>query len=322
MRLRSSGPLALALLVLAAAPAAPQPRVWRIGVFHVGLDHEPPSLPTLRKELRALGYEEGRNLRLDWRNLPDEAAARETAKQFVRDRVDLIVAFESQTVRAAKAATTTIPIVFLHVPDPVAGGLVRSMANPGGNLTGFSGQGDAPAKEVEIFKELVPGLHRLAVLVDPQDPEQPRRLAEYHRAASLLKVTVVERPAGTPGDVEGAFAAMTRETVDGVIAASLITRVKFSTLMIRLALDKRLPLHVHRKEWVELGGLFTYAPDFGPVGVLGARYVDRILKGAKPAELPVDELTQFKLVINLKTAKTLGLTIPRQVLLRADEAIQ
>ena len=151
----------LTTLLLAAplsAEAQQAPKVWRIGLFHVGLDHVPPSLDPLRRELKALGYEEGKNLRFDWRNLPDEEAARLTAKEFVRQRVDLIVAFENQTVRAAKAATSEIPIVFLHVSDPVADGFVKSLAYPGGNLTGFAGISNVPAKEVEIFKEVVPAL--------------------------------------------------------------------------------------------------------------------------------------------------------------------
>jgi ABC-type uncharacterized transport system substrate-binding protein len=133
--------LAVVLLALLAAPLATEAqhvgKVYRIGVFHVGLDHVPPSLDTLREALRALGYEEGKNLRLDWRNLPDEDAAYATAREFIRDRVDLIVAFENQTARAAKAATAAIPIVLLHVTDPVAEGLVKTLARPGGNLTGF-----------------------------------------------------------------------------------------------------------------------------------------------------------------------------------------
>ncbi|MBI4593261.1 MAG: ABC transporter substrate-binding protein [Candidatus Rokubacteria bacterium] len=324
MRLRRSVPPVLALLLLLgfSPPGAAQGKVWRIGLFHVGLDHVPPSLEPLRQELKALGYQEGKNVRLDWRNLPDEDAARETAKEFVRTRVDLIVAFENQTVRAAKAAASEIPIVFLHVSDPVADGVVKSLSHPGGNLTGFSGIGDVPAKEVELFKEVVPGLRRLVVLFDPQDPVTPRRLAEMRRAGALLKLQLVEREAATPADLERVFASIKRGGGDGVIAASINLRVKFSSLLLRLASERHLALYAHRKEWVEQGGLFTYAPDLAPVGTLSARYIDRILKGARPADLPVEELSQFKLVINLKTAKALGLAILQPVLLRADTVIQ
>jgi putative tryptophan/tyrosine transport system substrate-binding protein len=148
------------------ASEAQQPgKIWRIGLFHVGLDHVPPSLDGLRDGLRALDYDEGKNIHFDWRNLPDEDAARTTAQAFVRDRVDLIVAFENQTVRAIRAITTDIPVVMLHVTDPVANGFVKSLARPGGNITGFAGLADSPAKEMEIFKEIVPKLRRPLVLL-------------------------------------------------------------------------------------------------------------------------------------------------------------
>lgn len=315
---------ALALSLLAGPDPAPraESKVWRVGAFHVGLDHVPPSLEPLRQTLRQLGYEEGKNLQLDWRNLPDEDAARETANEFVRSRIDLIVAFENQTVRAAMAATNTIPVVFLHVLDPVADGVVKSLARPGGNLTGFAGVGDVPAKELEIFKEVVPALRHVLVLIDPLDPITSRRMAEYRRAAALLKLQLVEREATTEADLERVLGSLKKGAVDGVVAASPNLRTKFSSLMIRLALDRRVPLHVHRMEWVKQGGLFTYSPELGPVGVLAARYVDRILKGAAPGDLPVEERTQYRLIVNLKTARTLGLTVPQPVLLRADELIK
>src|SRR5712691_1231071 len=163
----------LLIALCAGALAAPrasfaqqQGRVWRIGLFHVGLDHVPPSLDGLREGLTALGYEEGKNIHFDWRNLADEDAARTTAQAFVRDRVDLIVAFENQTMRAVKATTTEIPVVMLHVTAPVENGFIKSFAHPGGNVTGFAGLGENPSKEVELFKELVPRLKRLLVLFD------------------------------------------------------------------------------------------------------------------------------------------------------------
>jgi ABC-type uncharacterized transport system substrate-binding protein len=162
MRFARLGALALLALALLATPVVAETlqagKVYRVGVFHVGLDHVPPSLDTLREALRTLGYEEGRNLRLDWRNLPDEEAANATAREFTRDRVDLIVAFENQTTRAAKAATAEIPIVFLHVTDPVAEGFVKTLARPGGNLTGFVYYAVSPAKRLEQLKEMVPKL--------------------------------------------------------------------------------------------------------------------------------------------------------------------
>ena len=183
---------ALGVLVAPLEADTQQPgKVYRIGLFHVGLDHVPPSLITLRESLKGLGYEEGKNIGLDWRNLPDEQAAHATAREFVRDRVDLIVAFENQTARAAKTATVEIPVVFLHVTDPVAEGLVKTLARPGSNLTGFVFYAVSPSKKLELFKELVPRLRRVLVLVDPHDPVAPRQLAEVQKAAEILKLRLV-----------------------------------------------------------------------------------------------------------------------------------
>ena len=324
-RTRPAAILVLTLAILAApfaAGAQQAGRVWRIGSFHVGLDHVPPSLDGLRKGLKALGYEDGKNIRLDWRNLPDEEAARVTAQEFVRDRVDVIVAFENQTIRAAKAATSEIPVVFLHATDPVAGGLVKSLDHPGGNLTGLGGLGDVPAKRLELFKEVVPRLRRLLILIDPGDPVTPNVLREVRQAAATLKLRLVERQATHQADLERVFDSLKRESADGVFVVSPNLQIKYSGLIIRLASERRIPLLSHRKEWVEQGALLSYGTDFRSIGREAARYVDKILKGTKPADLPVEETSRFELVISLKTAKALGLTIPRSVLLRADEVIQ
>ena len=321
--LRAFGVLAFAaLLTPAAAEAQQAEKVWRVGLFHVGLDHVPPSVEPFRATMKALGYEEGRNVRLDWRNLPDEEAARETARIFVRERVDLIVAFENQTARAAKAATADIPIVLVHAGDPVENGFVKSLAHPGGNITGFIGVSGLPVKALELFKELVPKLQRLLVLIDPNDPETPRRLAETVTAATHLKLTLVRREASSVANLERVFGALKRHEIDGIFVVSPYLYTKLSSLLIRLAADKRLPLPSHRKEWVEQGALFSYRHDLAADGVSAARYVDRILKGTKPADLPVVQPTKFELVINLKTAKALGLTVPQTLLQRADHVIQ
>lgn len=159
-----------------------------------------------------MGYGEGKNLRLDGRNLPDEAAARETAQAFVRDGVDLIVAFENQTARAAKAATSEVPIIVLGVTDPVAEGFITSLAHPSGNLTGFTiGLGDFPDKRLELFKALLPHLRRVLILVDPEDPVTPRLLAEVRRAGAALTLQLVEREATTQADMERAFDAVSSD---------------------------------------------------------------------------------------------------------------
>jgi putative ABC transport system substrate-binding protein len=298
-------------------------KIYRIGLFHVGLDHVPPSLDGLREGLKALGYEEGKDLQLDFRNVADEKAARAVARELARQRPDLIVAFENQTLRAAKAATSEIPVVFLHVSDPVTAGVVKSLAHPGGNMTGFIALGNAPSKEVELFKQLVPSLRRLLVLSDPDDPGVPEFRTQVRQVATALNFQAIERDARTQTDLEHVFASVSLSTADGVFIASLNLRVKFHSLILALAADRHLPVAGHRKEWVERGALFSYSESIREVGRAAAvRYVDKILKGARPADLPVEAYEHPELVINLKTAKALGLTIPQSLLQRADQVIE
>src|SRR5713226_981322 len=198
-----------------AAAAQQAGKMWRIGLFHVGLDHVPPALHGLRQGLKDLGYEEGKNLRWDFRNLPDENAAQATAKEFVREKVDVIVAFENQTVRAAKAATSEVPILFLHVlTDPVGEGFVQSLAHPGGNITGIFG--DVPAKRVEFLTELIPHLVRLLLLFDPTDHTSLQELTAVRAAATARKLQLVERAVVTQADIERVFTLASRENVQAV----------------------------------------------------------------------------------------------------------
>jgi putative ABC transport system substrate-binding protein len=319
-----------------AAGAQQSGRVHRVGLFHVGLDHVPPSRDPLREGLKTLGYDvhtspapkvstifEGRNIRLDWRNLADEDAARQTARDFVRDRVDLIVAFENQAVRAAQAASAVVPIFFLHVSDPVAEGFVKSLARPGGNVTGIADYlGELQGKRLELFKELIPGLRRFLILTDHADPATPRLMGEISRATTQLKVQLVERTATTETDLTRIFASLKTGDVDAVVIASPTLITKFPSLILRLSSERRLPLASHRRELVQEGVLFSYGPDFSALGRDAARYVDRILRGVKPSDLPVQQASRLELVINLKTAKALGLTIPSSVLGRADQIIE
>jgi putative tryptophan/tyrosine transport system substrate-binding protein len=223
--------LTFGLLVIPLAAGAPKPgKVYRLGLFHVGLDHVPPSLDSLREELRTLGYVEGTNLVLDWRNLPDEEAAGETAQAFVRQHVDLIVAFENQTARAAKVATTEIPIVFAHVTDPVADELVDNLAHPGRNLTGFvSPSVELTTKRLEFFRECIPSLRRVLVLTDPHDPTTPRLLAQVRTASATLHLVLVEHAVTEQADIERVFGALTSGEVDGVFVVSPNLHLKFST---------------------------------------------------------------------------------------------
>ncbi len=236
----------------------------------------------------------------------------------------MLVAFEDQTLRAAKAATTEIPVVFLHVTDPVAAGVAASLAHPGRNMTGFIALGNAPAKEVELLKQLVPGLQRLLVLSDPDDPGVPAYRREVRQVATAaLKFHLVEHDVRSQADIERVFASLPPKAVDGVFIASLNLRVKFHALILRLAAEGSLPVAGNRKEWVAQGALFSYAESIREVGrAAAARYVDRILKGAKPADRPIDAYENPELVLNLKTAKALGLTIPPSLLQRADQVIE
>jgi putative ABC transport system substrate-binding protein len=292
-----------------------------IGLFHVGLDHDPPGLAPLRESLKRLGYEEGRNIRLDYRNQANEEAARATARAFVQERVDLMVAFENQAVRAARAATSEIPVIFAHVSDPVAAGFVKSIARPGGNLTGVADfVGELQDKRVQMLGEIV-RLRRLLMLTDPTDPATPRLRADIERVAPQLKVQLVERHATTEADVTKVFASLKKGAVDGMVVISPKLITNFPALILRLSLERQIPLAWHRKDLAEQGALFSYGPDFAAVGQDIAGYVDRILKGAKPADLPVQQVARLQLVINLRTARTLGLTMPPSVLSRADQII-
>lgn len=318
--------VAISAVLLMAGPLAVEAqqagKVWRVGLLHVGLDHVPPSLATLRDRLRALGYDERKNIRLDFRNLADEAAAHAAAKEFVRDRVDLIVAFEEQAMRGAKASTSRIPVVFLHLEDPVADGFVASLARPGGNATGFVTWPVSPSKQLELFSEILPRPRRLLVLVDPTDPVTRRELPDLRRASAAVQLQLTEREVVSASDIERVLAATDRTKSDGLFVLSPTLRTNFPSLILRLATARRLPLVGLRKEWVRQGALFSYAPDFGAIGRAAAPYVDKILRGTKPADLPVEQATTFELVINLKTARALGLTIPPSLRARADQVIE
>jgi putative ABC transport system substrate-binding protein len=261
---------------------------------------------------------QGRNVRLDWRNLADQAAANEAAKEFVRDKVDLIVAFESQTIRAAHAATTTIPVVFLHALDPVSEGLVQSLSHPGGNMTGLIGFRQLAGKQLEVFKSIMPSLRRVLAVTDPEDPRGQDLVDDIRKTAEVQHLTLVERAASTEAEITRLFGAIRPGEVDGVVIASQDLQTKHSLLMIRLALEHRLPISVGFKARVERGGLFSYGPDFLGVGQKAAVYVDKILRGAKPADLPVEEMTELELVINQKVASDLGLTLSSEWLDRAE----
>jgi putative ABC transport system substrate-binding protein len=306
--------------------------------MHVGTDHVPPSLGTLVGRLADLGWidgshdelvarlvqdghVEGPRIELIWRNLEKEQVEGEAAA-FVAADVDVIVAFEDKSIAAAQGATALmadpIPVVFLHPSDPVRDGLVESLPHPGGNLTGVFGARDPVVRQLELYQQIVPGLRRLLTLVDPTDKATPVLLTEAKDAAERLGLELDVREASTAADLERAFHALAPGEVDGAFLLSPSLRLNFSKRTIELAAEAKLPVQAHRKEWAEQGALFSLGVDVGPVGDAGARFVDSILRGTPPADLPVEEVPKIQFAINLGRARELGIEVPQDVITRAD----
>jgi ABC-type uncharacterized transport system substrate-binding protein len=304
-----------------AAAAEKSTKVWHVALCHVGLDHEPPGLHTLHQALNDIGYVDGRNLRFDWRNQADAASAAATIKGWVAAGVDVIVAFEDQCVSAAKAATSTIPIVFVQIYDPKAAGFIQSLAHPGGNLTGPVANLKLLDKRLQLFKEIDPKAKRILVLYDPHDPYSSGERALAQNAAAPLQLTLVPREAATEDDVKRVFAGLKPAEVDAVIVASPHLQTNHPRLIIKLSEDAHLPVIGHREAWVDWGALMSYSTDGDSAGPVAARYIDKILKGARPGDLPVEELSTTVLAVNFKRAKELGLNVPRSVEIRTDHKV-
>jgi putative ABC transport system substrate-binding protein len=317
--------LTLALLAAPLAGEAQQPaKVHQIGYLVSGSRASWANrLEALRIGLRDRGYVEGKNIVLAVRSAETAERLPEAAADLVRLNVDVIFATSSTEVEAARRATKTIPIVFATHADPVGVGHVVSLARPGGNITGLSMLlTELVAKELEIMKQALPHMTRIGVLLTATAPSHRPASHAAEAAAQQLGVQVLRVPVRTPADLDEAFALMARERVNGFLAvASPLTRSQ-RTLLAELSLKHRFAGMFGTRENVEAGGLMSYAPDLVDLTRRAATYIDRILKGVKPADLPVEQPTKFELVINLKTAKALGLTIPQSVLLRADEVIQ
>jgi putative ABC transport system substrate-binding protein len=277
----------------------------------------------LKDGLRALGYIEGQNVVIEWRSAAgkyDQLGALVT--ELVRLKVDVIVADVTRAVLAAKQATTTIPIVFTIAADPVGNGLVSSLGRPGGNVTGCSILlPDISAKRLQLLTEAVPAVSRVAVLWNPGTPYHKSLLKEVEAAAPALRLQHVPIAAQDPGEFEGAFAAMAKAHVNALFIADDPVFAISRTLLLTLAAKNRLPTISANRDDITAGGLMSYGPRWSERFRTAATFVDKILRGAKPADLPVDQAVKLELVINLKTAKALGLTIPTSLLLRADQVI-
>jgi ABC-type uncharacterized transport system substrate-binding protein len=310
--------VALCLLAPTQAAFAQKPaKVWHVALCHVGMDHEPPGLATLHQALNDMGYVDGKNLRFDWRNQPDEAAATATIKKWVADKVDVIVVFEDQCVRAASKATSKIPIIFVHIYDPLVAGYVKSFARPGGNLTGVLSNLGLIGKRLELLKEIDPSLQSVLVLSDRNDPYAAEEVALAHKAAAGLGLKLVERDAHTEADLRRVFTDLKPGEVGAVIVASPDLQTNHPRVIINLSNGARLPVAGHREAWVEWGALVSYSSDFPSAGPKAARYIDKIFKGANPADLPVEQVSEIVIKVNEQRARELGLTIPPSVRVRA-----
>ena len=281
-------------------------------------------LSAFRDGMRGRGYVEGQNLSIDVR-WPQGSFDQDPSvvTELVNSNVDVIVAWATPTVIAVRHATSTIPIVMV-VGDPVASGFIASLARPGGNITGLTIiTVELSAKLMELFVELVPGMKRVGVLRNPNNPALSVMLRETEGAVRKLNMQVeVVVDAQTSDEFERAFAQLRAKSVDGVVLLADPTVIEHSQRIAELAQSARLPTAFQRRENVDAGGLLSYGPDLNNQLRQAAFYVDRILKGEKPAELPVMRPTKFELVINLKTAKALGLTVPLIMQMTADELIE
>jgi putative tryptophan/tyrosine transport system substrate-binding protein len=283
-----------------------------------------PRVEALRAGLRDLGYVEGKNLVIEFRWSSTVEQMQEAAAELARMKVDLIFASSSTEVEPARRATSTIPIVFATHADPVSIGHVSSLARPGGNITGLAVmQSDITAKRLEILKETVPQASRFGVLWDRTAPSYRPFLQAAEAARGKLRVELRSVGVSTVADYEGAFTTMAHDRVGAVlIHASTQTGRDNARLLAELALKHRLPTAFGNRDNVVVGGLMSYAPDMNDQWRRAAVYIDKILKGARPAELPVEQASRYQLIINLRTAKALGLPIPRSVLARAGEIFE
>ena len=321
--------IAFVLVVVGAEAWAQQPaKVPRIGYLSTNGDpsRPPPFVEAFRQGLRDLGYIEGKNIQVEYRYAEGKLErVPDLVIELVQLNVDALVLGTSTAIRAATKATKTIPIVMVTNSDPVAAGIVNSMARPAGNVTGLSTLGqDLNGKRLELFKEMVPGISRVGVLWHADGgATAARSLKEYQAAARALKVQVqsLELRGASP-DLYGAFKAATKERVSALITDRAPVFNRYAKRIADLAIENRLPSMYSGNEYVEAGGLVSYATNNADQYRRAAWYVDKILKGANPAELPVEQPMKFELVINLKTAKQIGLTIPPNVLARADRVIK
>ena len=313
---------------LLAAPLAAQAqqaeRVYRIGFLFYGSPGPSPEIDAFRRGLREAGYIEGQSIAIEYRFAEgDVGRLPALAVELARGKPDVMVTPGTPASLAAKQATSTIPVVFAGVADAVGAGLVAGLARPGGNLTGLTGiSAELGGKRLELLKQLAPKASRVAVLYNPADRANVLVLKGLQESAPALGLTLQPIEVRKRGEFESAFAAMTRKRAQALFGAAGVLTSEHRRDVVDLAAKRRIPAMWGDREFVEAGGLMSYAVNFYDQIRRAATYVDKILKGAKPGDLPVEQPTQYELVINLKTAKALGLTIPQSLLQRANEVIQ
>ena len=316
--------LALSFTATLAVEAQQQGKVPRIGILTPASEASTPLWEAFRQGLRELGYVEGKNIVLEYRfaagqneRLPALAA------ELVRLKVDLLVTDGTLAARVAKDATGTIPIVMASSAAPIEAGVVASLARPGGNVTGLSVMApELGRKRLEILKEVLPHVSRIAVLWAAGNITQPSQLREIEATARVLSLQLHPQQVHNPDELDGAFATMTREGAEACITLADAVLWNHRTRVVELAAQHRLPAMFPEREFADAGGLIAYGPSVPDGFRRAAVYVDRILKGTKPADLPVEQPSKFELLINLKTAKALGLTIPPAILFQADKVLQ
>jgi putative ABC transport system substrate-binding protein len=318
-------PVVLAFAVLAtplAAEAQPAASMARLGVLLFGTPATEPGLPPLRDGLRDLGYVEGRNIVLEYRFAEGKAERLpDLARELASLKPNVIFALGGDVAPSAKSATSTIPIVVSVSLDPVQAGLVGGLARPGGNITGVTFvSSELAAKRLQLLKEAAPGISRVGVLWNPAHPDFEYK--ETLVAGQRLGIHVQSLEVGYPGDFEATFQAATAARAEAVIVASSRQTVLNRQQIIELAAKHRILLVTGWGPWAQAGALLSYGPDFGAIIRRAAIHVDKILKGAKPGDLPIEQPTKFDLVINLKTARAYGLPIPPSLLARADRVIE
>jgi putative tryptophan/tyrosine transport system substrate-binding protein len=317
--------LLLTLFLLTVAHAQQPTKIPRIG-YLTGATAEGQSarIEAFQQGLRDLGYIEGKNIVIEYRYAEEKLERLPAlAVELVRLKVDVIVTGGGGNTRAAKEATTTIPIVMAQDTDPVGNGFVASLARPGGNITGLSNLSpEITGKQLELLKEIIPKLSRVAVLGPSTNLTNAPQLTETERAAGAIKVKLQYLAVLSPKDIETAFRAAGKGLADAVLVLPGSIFNSNRPQIVKLAAKSRLPAIYSHSQYVVQGGLMTYGASLPDLDRRAATYVDKILKGAKPADMPVEQPTKFELVINLKTAKHIGLTIPPNVLARAGKVIR